>query len=180
MLTCTGVSFAHCSNDGQKGMGLIMLILVGILPFGFAVNLGTSPSAIKDLSASAEAISFHMDRRAPGVAMGGYQIAADELSAYLKTTGKMTAHTFAAIGVKRSEISDLLAGKQSLRELTAEQRRTLRSALYLTSETLGKLIKQHKIDDPQELKDAAALKKNMDKVTKFIPVWVKVAMAMAL
>ena len=30
--TCTGVSYAHGSNDGQKGMGLIMLILVGILP----------------------------------------------------------------------------------------------------------------------------------------------------
>jgi len=31
VLTCTGVSFGHGSNDGQKGMGLIMLILVGIL-----------------------------------------------------------------------------------------------------------------------------------------------------
>jgi len=29
VLTCTGVSFAHGSNDGQKGMGLIMLILIG-------------------------------------------------------------------------------------------------------------------------------------------------------
>ena len=32
MLTCTGVSFAHGSNDGQKGMGLIMLILIGRCP----------------------------------------------------------------------------------------------------------------------------------------------------
>ncbi len=32
ILTCTGVSFAHGSNDGQKGMGLIMLILVGSMP----------------------------------------------------------------------------------------------------------------------------------------------------
>jgi inorganic phosphate transporter, PiT family len=180
MLTCTGVSFAHGSNDGQKGMGLIMLILVGILPFSFAVNLGIDPSAIKDLSASTEAISFHMDRRSPGVAMGGYQIASDELSSYLKTSGKMTNRTFAAVGVKCREISDILAGKHSLSELTADQRRDLRSDLYLTSETLGKLIKQHKIDNPQELKAAADLKKNMDKVTKFIPVWVKVAVAMAL
>ena len=41
MLTCTGVSFAHGSNDGQKGMGLIMLILIGILPATYAVNLDT-------------------------------------------------------------------------------------------------------------------------------------------
>src|SRR5215475_6990383 len=32
LLTCTGVSFAHGSNDGQKGMGLIMLILIGTVP----------------------------------------------------------------------------------------------------------------------------------------------------
>lgn len=38
--TCAGVSFAHGSNDGQKGMGLIMLILVGLLPATYAV--GTS------------------------------------------------------------------------------------------------------------------------------------------
>ena len=37
--TCTGVSFAHGSNDGQKGMGLIMLILVGTLPMAYALNL---------------------------------------------------------------------------------------------------------------------------------------------
>jgi len=39
--TCTGVSYAHGSNDGQKGMGLIMLILIGILPITFAVDLTT-------------------------------------------------------------------------------------------------------------------------------------------
>src|SRR5499433_1681875 len=38
ILTCTGVSFAHGSNDGQKGMGLIMLILVGVVPTAYALN----------------------------------------------------------------------------------------------------------------------------------------------
>src|ERR1700734_2680248 len=38
VLTCTGVSFAHGSNDGQKGMGLIMLILVGTVPTAYALN----------------------------------------------------------------------------------------------------------------------------------------------
>ena len=41
VVTCTLVSFFHCSNDGQKGMGLIMLILVGIVPGAFALNMGT-------------------------------------------------------------------------------------------------------------------------------------------
>jgi PiT family inorganic phosphate transporter len=180
VLTCTGVSFAHGSNDGQKGMGLIMLILVGILPLTFAVDLGTSQASIKDLAATTETISFEMDRHAPGVAMGGYQIAADELSAYLKTTGKVQDRTFAAIGTKCREISDILTDKTSLSQLNADQRKILRSDLYLTSESLGKLIKQKKLDDPAEQASAKTLKKNMDKVTKFLPVWVKVAVAMAL
>ena len=36
--TCSGVSFAHGSNDGQKGMGLIMLILVGTMPIAYSLN----------------------------------------------------------------------------------------------------------------------------------------------
>src|SRR5207248_11087812 len=38
VLTCTGVSFAHGSNDGQKGMGLIMLVLIGTVPTVYALN----------------------------------------------------------------------------------------------------------------------------------------------
>jgi PiT family inorganic phosphate transporter len=180
VLTCTGVSFAHGSNDGQKGMGLIMLILVGILPLSFAVDLGTSQNDITDLASTTQTISFQMDRHSPGVAMGGFQIAADELSAYLKTTGKMNDRTFAAIGTKCREISEMLSGKSRLSELSEDQRRILRSDLYLTSESLGKLIKQKKLEDSAERKAVSTLKSNMDKVTKFIPAWVKFAVALAL
>jgi PiT family inorganic phosphate transporter len=180
VLTCTGVSFAHGSNDGQKGMGLIMLILVGIVPLSFAVDLNTSQAQIMELAATTETISFQMDRHAPGVAMAGYQTAADEVSAYLKTNGKATDRTYAGIGTKCREISELLTGKTSLSELGPDQRKTLRSDLYLTSEGLGKLIKQKKLTDPVEQKSLADLKKHMDKVTKFIPTWVKFAVAIAL
>ena len=180
IFTCTGVSFAHGSNDGQKGMGLIMLILIGILPMTFAVDLGTSQASLEELAASAQTISFQMDRHAPGVAMAGQQTAADELSAYLKTTGQSTERTFAAIGTKCREIQTILDGKKQLKDLDAETRRTLRSDLYLTAESLGKLVKQHKLEDPAEQDAASTLKKRMDKVTKFIPVWVKVAVALAL
>jgi PiT family inorganic phosphate transporter len=121
-----------------------------------------------------------MDRHAPGVAMAGYQTAADEVSAYLKTTGKVDPRTYAAIGAKCREISETLNGKTSLSELNEDQRKIVRSDLYLTSEGLGKLIKQKKLEDPQEREAAAALKSEIDKVIKFIPVWVKIAVAMAL
>ena len=146
----------------------------------FAVDLRTGPAAIADLASTTQTISFQMDRHSPGVAMAGYQVAADELSGYLKTTGVLSPRTFAAVGTKCREISDILSGKTSLTELDADQRRTLRSDLYLTSESLSKVLKQHKLEDPAEQKAVGALKTNMDRVTKFIPVWVKVAVALAL
>jgi PiT family inorganic phosphate transporter len=179
ILTCTGVSFAHGSNDGQKGMGLIMLILIGILPATYAVNIDTSQASIQGISQSATAITAQMGRHSPGVALAGYQTSADELSSYLKTTGVSSDNTFAAIGNECVEISETIQGKQSFSELSTEQRRTLRTNLYLVSESLGKLVKQHKLN-ADEGKEAAALKSRMDTVTKFIPLWVKVAVALAL
>src|SRR5690606_12272143 len=46
ILTCTSVSFSHGSNDGQKGVGLIMLILIGIIPSYFALKSNANPSAL--------------------------------------------------------------------------------------------------------------------------------------
>ena len=54
ILTCTGVSFAHGSNDGQKGMGLIMLILIGAAPTAYALNRTMPDSAAPAFIATAE------------------------------------------------------------------------------------------------------------------------------
>src|ERR1700694_4946236 len=65
ILTCTGVSFAHGSNDGQKGMGLIMLILIGIIPGVYALNLSTDAGDIARLIASSESVSAIFKQRTP-------------------------------------------------------------------------------------------------------------------
>ena len=57
VLTCTGVSFAHGSNDGQKGMGLILLILIGILPGAYALNMEANSSDVQKLVASANSVA---------------------------------------------------------------------------------------------------------------------------
>ena len=180
VLTCTGVSFAHGSNDGQKGMGLIMLILIGIVPATFAVNLSMNEAALRDLSATTQSISFQMDKHSPGSAMAGGPVADDYISAFLKPSGKIEPNTFAAIGTECREISAALEGHKSLTELTPDQRRTLRNDLFLTSEALAKADKQGLITDPAEKKAAKDLKKHMDLFTKFIPLWVKIAVALAL
>jgi PiT family inorganic phosphate transporter len=46
ILTCTSVSFSHGSNDGQKGVGLVMLILIGIVPSYFALNANVAPASL--------------------------------------------------------------------------------------------------------------------------------------
>ena len=55
ILTCGGVSYAHGSNDGQKGMGLIMLILVGTVPTAYALNLHGDPGAGTDVRGCVDA-----------------------------------------------------------------------------------------------------------------------------
>ena len=111
ILTCTGVSFAHGSNDGQKGMGLIMLILIGILPVTFAVNLGTPPESIAQTAVEAQSI-----RDGAGTAIPSKQ-AADELTRYLKTGSQSSPSTIAALSTKCNEISAALNGKTRLNDL---------------------------------------------------------------
>src|SRR6266481_2902330 len=57
ILTCTGVSFAHGSNDGQKGMGLIMLILIGTVPNAYALNRTLPDSQVAQFQKTSAAAS---------------------------------------------------------------------------------------------------------------------------
>src|SRR5579883_3047382 len=57
ILTCTSVSFAHGSNDGQKGMGLIMLILIGTVPTAYALNRAMPASHTESFQAASLAAS---------------------------------------------------------------------------------------------------------------------------
>ncbi len=61
LVTCGGVSFAHGSNDGQKGMGLILLALIGFLPTYYALDLQHSRAA-RNVCESAVAIRTELDR----------------------------------------------------------------------------------------------------------------------
>jgi PiT family inorganic phosphate transporter len=177
-LTCTGVSFAHGSNDGQKGMGLLMLILVGIIPGMYALDLSTKADAItriNAMSADAGAIFAKHDGGAPM----DKDAATKALGDYLKAGGVYSDGIFPALAEKNEEITGTLANRQSLAELPQQERGALRTAIYFTSETIGKLNKSHQI--PQDETGAlTGYKSALDKTTKFIPAWVKCAVALAL
>ncbi len=178
VLTCTGVSFAHGSNDGQKGMGLVMLILIGIVPSIYAVNLGLPPEEIQAFEASTIGTSAVFDKYVTGAPVK-HDFAQVELSNFLKTTGKSSPETFSALANKNREITETLMNKKSLKELTEDQRSDLRSNLYLVSESIGKLTKQHKFKD-EDLPTLVSYKTHVERFTKFIPDWVKYAVALAL
>src|SRR5262249_17256130 len=66
ILTCTGVSFAHGSNDGQKGMGLIMLILIGTVPIAYALNRSMPDTEIAAFHTTSTAASKVIETKAAG------------------------------------------------------------------------------------------------------------------
>ena len=71
MLTCTGVSFFHGSNDGQKGMGLIMLILIGTVPTTYALNHAVTPHQTQDFIAVSQQAAQTLDKYVVPVAAIG-------------------------------------------------------------------------------------------------------------
>lgn len=66
ILTCTGVSFAHGSNDGQKGMGLIMLILIGTVPTSYALNRALPREYVSSFSQASDEAAKVVDSKAIG------------------------------------------------------------------------------------------------------------------
>lgn len=178
VLTCTGVSYYHGSNDGQKGMGLIVLILVGILPGAFALNPSATPQDIQHIVQQARQVEPMLLKNSSNVITGDE--ATNELSAYLKSGGKATDQTFEALAGRNREVAIELEGRTNFSDLTIDQRKGFRSDIYLLGETISKLVKQHKITDAAEAKALTAYQHSLQDETKYIPTWVKFAVAIAL
>ena len=178
VLTCTGVSFAHGSNDGQKGMGLIMLILVGTVPTAYALNHAVTPAQTADLLAvsaqTAQVVGHHVN----GSKTAG--IARDELTNYIRTR-EFRGNTMLALRQYIDEISDQVREFKLLRNVPADRTGNLRNDMYVVSETLRIVQKSsHSEFSADEKKVLANYKQHVDLATKFIPNWVKIAVALAL
>ena len=180
VLTCTGVSYAHGSNDGQKGMGLLMLILIGVLPASYAVKMDSKPAAVAHVMQASQAASVTFQQETHGTPALTNDQATSELSNFLKTSEKAGDKTFAALAAKTHSISEKLSGRSSLNDLPSAQRRDLRTDLYLASQSIAKAVKENKVPDTGEKEALKAYAKDLDGLTKYIPFWVKLAVACAL
>jgi len=150
MTTCGGVSLAHGSNDGQKGMGLIMLVLIGLMPSAYALNLKEEAGA----------------RRA--------QDAARQLQVVL------TAHRPSLPSEASRSLETLiqsLGDKTSLREVPDDQRWVLRSAIFRLDQFLQRQESDGPLADSPELKQS---RRELRKAIEYVPTWVVVGVALCL
>ena len=179
MLTCTGVSFAHGSNDGQKGMGLIVLILVGILPGTYALKMSADHASVAGIASEAASISQAFEREA-GKKITGEQ-ANQVLAEFIKPKGSPSPDVLAALAGACDDISNRLKTAETFQALPPSQRGDVRTDLYLISKSIAKLDKAGKLDiDPAVKKNQQAMARHADELTNYIPDWVKYAVALAL
>jgi len=178
LLTCTGVSFAHGSNDGQKGMGLIMLILIGTVPTAYALNHAITTKQSQDFIAVSEQAVTTLSKYVNENAVIGD--ARDEVTTYIRTK-EFTPNTMLALRQLVSDVKNETAMFGELAKVPNDRVRNFRNDMYLVSEALRLMQKSHQPDISAS--DWAILgnyKKHIDNATKFIPAWVKVAVALAL
>ncbi len=180
ILTCTLVSFFHGSNDGQKGMGLIMLILIGVVPTSFALNRTPDINYLETYkSASVAAGSVLNNYIKPGVTVAPADAKAKVSEAVRTRT--WADETTPALKTFIEQTNSQLSPYGSAAAVPAGLVSNTRNDMYLIGEAL-KLIDSKKLlpVSDTDLKTIKAYHVATDDTTKFIPTWVKVAIALAL
>jgi len=178
IFTCTGVSFAHGSNDGQKGMGLIMLILIGAVPTAFALNHALPDSATPAFFQASEAAKAAFDARAGGVVVS-HDEAVAQVTAAVRSRSLQQPDTFAAFGALVGSIAQQVRDHGTMNAIPAAAVENVRNEMYLVSEGIRFALKEGGLS-PEEKTALTAYRSSIDNATKFIPTWVKVSVAVAL
>ena len=178
ILTCTGVSFAHGSNDGQKGMGLIMLILIGTVPTVYALDRAVpaaeTPSFVHTSQQASQVLAARELRL---VAVVDFHA---DITRYIQT-GQADPHTLSSLRALINSIADQVSRYGSYRDVPDEMKGNIRNDMYLTNEALRRMDRlkspSFTVEETQVLKQ---YRQALDRATKFIPTWVKVIVAIAL
>jgi phosphate/sulfate permease len=156
ILTCGGVSFAHGSNDGQKGMGLLLLVLIGFLPVHYALSVNRP------------------------------EMAAEVRKAALEVRGVFAKHNVPVPEQLAKDLDYLdreLTGHASFTSLPKKQdtRWEVRQAIFRTNRTLKEIEKNPRAFPPQAVENLKAIRqKELAPAIEFVPIWVVVSTALAL
>jgi len=180
ILTCTGVSFAHGGNDGQKGMGLIMLILIGAAPTAYALNRTMPESATPAFIASATSAGQVFQAHAGSAAMPPSAQARTIVGDALRDRTLNRPEVFASLAVLSGDIIGSLKSYGALSHVPAAATPNLRNEMYLVGDAVRLLPKSGASFSAGETKALGGFSSNLEKATRFIPLWVKVCVAIAL
>jgi PiT family inorganic phosphate transporter len=178
ILTCGGVSFAHGSNDGQKGMGLIMLILIGTVPTAYALNRAMPKDQMIPFIAMATTTQHSLEKYATAPTPADPRAT---LSDYVRTR-TWNDSLVPALAAVTGTIAEQVKIYGTFSQLPAATVTNVRNEMYLASEAVRFMTKDPhaKAFDAETTGNLNAFKKQIDLATKFIPLWVKVAVAIAL
>ncbi|MBS9428883.1 inorganic phosphate transporter PitA [Photorhabdus akhurstii] len=177
ILSAVGVSFSHGANDGQKGIGLIMLVLIGVAPAGFVVNMNANGY---DIARTYDAIT-HLQQyyRQHGSALShAIELTPSVAVAEDEPEGRFHCDITRAV-VVLNQTESLLKGIQSYSELNAEQRNNMRRMLMCIADTAESLAKlpETRAEDARFLNK---LRKDLLHTVEYAPVWIIIAVALAL
>jgi PiT family inorganic phosphate transporter len=179
VLTCTGVSFFHGSNDGQKGMGLIMLILIGTVPTAYALNHAVSTADVQQFIAASNNAGKILDAHIDKTGLLGAD-ARTTVTDYIRTK-QLQPDTILALRELVEDLSHEIAHYKEFKAVPPSQQTNVRNDMYVASEAIRLMQKsKNPAFTPAENTVLTAYKGRVDKATKFIPTWVKVAVALAL
>lgn len=174
VLSAMGVSFVHGSNDGQKGIGLIMLVLIGIVPAKFVLDLNSTTYQIERTRDAARHLNeFYVrnnDSLNDYLALGKGQKA--DLPVQFRCDVKLTEPTIAALLKTLNGVTDYNA-------MPLEDRTQVRRYLLCLDDTAKKVGKLQSMPQ-REVADLDKLRKDLTVTTEYAPFWVILAVAMAL
>ncbi len=174
VMSAMGVSFVHGSNDGQKGIGLIMLVLIGIVPSHFALDASSSKYEIDRTRDAAtylnEFYQRNHDSLANYLALG--KTPNSDLPAKFHCDPEQTEITIAAL--LRS-----LDGVTRYDQLPPQTRVDVRRYILCLDDTARKVSRLAYVP-AEEKRDLARLRKDLTSTTEYSPFWVVIAVALAL
>ena len=180
ILTCTGVSFFHGSNDGQKGMGLIMLILIGAAPTAYALNRAmpgsTTPTFLQTAQSAEDVFKLH----AGTTPFPDAAAARATVGSALKTRSVNNPDVYAALASLTQDIGRQVKSYGAIKAVPAAATQNVRNDMYLASDAVRVMGKSPAGFDDADTAKLASLRHALDSGTRFIPTWVKVTVALAL
>lgn len=179
ILSAIGVSFSHGANDGQKGIGLIMLVLIGVAPAGFVVNMNATGY---DIARTRDAVTHlqqyyqqHVEALPHAVALKPLVPTPDTLPNTPEQFHCDSSRAMIAIDHAQA----LLANLQSYDDLTVDQRSHMRRLLMCVAETAGAVAKLPETS-AQDRRFLNNLRTDLLETVEYAPTWIIVAIALAL